>query len=134
VNQAALDKIREILTSSDILNALRKEFDRAFSVQVTEVDGKIRLQFIETDSSLEFMTVGDVSALLQLDRTTVRQMCESRARARTDDPLPVIRIGKSLRFKRSDVLAWIDRRKDVVIPPLPFGKQKKARLNVPLPR
>jgi excisionase family DNA binding protein len=100
---------------------LKKEFDYSFETQISEVDGKLKLQFIGTDSNAEYMTLGDVSALLQMDRTAIRQMTEARAQqaALPEHRLPFIRIGKALRFKRSDIIAWLERKQgeSAVLPP-----------------
>ena len=119
MNDIQLTKVREILSNSEVLKALRKEFDMAFSTEISEVDGKLRIQFKEQDSGLEYMTLGDVSALLQMDRTAIRQMTEARAQQSTINPLPFIRINKALRFKRSDIIAWLERKQgeSAVLPP-----------------
>jgi predicted DNA-binding transcriptional regulator AlpA len=126
MSEIALAKMREILTSSTVLSALRKAFDRSFETLVSERDGKLVLQFVENDSGLEYMTLGDISALLQMDRTAIRQMTEARAQASTVNPLPFIRIGKALRFKRSEVIAWLERKhgESAILPP-PKGKVKR---------
>jgi predicted DNA-binding transcriptional regulator AlpA len=128
MNDIQLAKVREILTNSEVLKALKKEFDYSFETQISEVDGKLKLQFIGTDSNAEYMTLGDVSALLQMDRTAIRQMTEARAQASTVNPLPFIRIGKNLRFKRSDIVAWLERKQgeSAVLPPVK-GKIKRTK-------
>jgi predicted DNA-binding transcriptional regulator AlpA len=128
MNDIQLAKVREILTNSEVLKALKKEFDYSFETQISEVDGKLKLQFIGTDSNAEYMTLGDVSALLQMDRTAIRQMTEARAQASTVNPLPFIRIGKNLRFKRSDIVAWLERKQGEsgILPPVK-GKVKRTK-------
>jgi predicted DNA-binding transcriptional regulator AlpA len=119
VNEIQLTRVREILSNTEVLKALRKEFDLAFSTEISEKDGKLVIQFKEQDSGQEFMTLGDVSALLQMDRTAIRQMTEARAQTSTVNPLPFIKIGKALRFKRSDIIAWLERKQgeSAVLPP-----------------
>lgn len=121
MNEIQLTRVREILTSSDVLNALKREFDYAFATEISEKNGKLVIQFKEQDSGQEFMTLGDVSALLQMDRTAIRQMTEARAQqaALPEHRLPFIRIGKALRFKRSDIIAWLERKQgeSAVLPP-----------------
>lgn len=128
MNDIQLAKVREILTNSEVLKALKKEFDYSFETQISEVDGKLKLQFIGTDSNAEYMTLGDVSALLQMDRTAIRQMTEARAQTSTANPLPFIRIGKNLRFKRSDIIAWLERKQGEsgILPPVK-GKVKRTK-------
>jgi predicted DNA-binding transcriptional regulator AlpA len=108
-----------VIADSGILQALNKEFDRAFEVRISEGDGKLRIQYIEVDAGQEFMTLGDVAALLQMERTAIRRMTEARAQQNNPDPLPFIAIGKSLRFKRTEIFAWLDRRQAVsaILPP-----------------
>ena len=119
MNEIQLTRVREILSNTEVLKALRKEFDLAFSTEISEKDGKLVIQFKEQDSGQEFMTLGDVSALLQMDRTAIRQMTEARAQTSTVNPLPFIKIGKALRFKRSDIIAWLERKQgeSAVLPP-----------------
>ena len=128
MNDVQLAKVREILTNSEVLKALKKEFDYSFETQISEVDGKLKLSFIGTDSNAEYMTLGDVSALLQMDRTAIRQMTEARAQQSTVNPLPFIRINKALRFKWSDIIAWLERKQgeSAVLPPVK-GKVKRAK-------
>ena len=128
MNDIQLTTVREILSNSEVLKALRKEFDMAFSTEISEVDGKLRIQFKEQDSGQEYMTLGDVSALLQMDRTAIRQMTEARSQTSTVNPLPFIRIGKNLRFKRSDIVAWLERKQGEsgILPPVK-GKVKNKR-------
>jgi excisionase family DNA binding protein len=40
----------------------------------------------------------------------IREKTRQRARVRDDDPLPVVRLGKYVRFKWSDVEAWLQRQ------------------------
>jgi predicted DNA-binding transcriptional regulator AlpA len=120
MTEVALAKIREILTNSHFLQALKKEFDYSFEISIAEVEGKVRMQFMQKDSGLEYMTLSDVSALLQMDRRAIRQMTEARAQTTTPNPLPFIRIGKNLRFKRSDIIRWIEAKgaESAVLPPV----------------
>jgi excisionase family DNA binding protein len=40
----------------------------------------------------------------------IREKTRQRARVRDDDPLPVVRLGKYVRFRWSDVEAWLQRQ------------------------
>jgi hypothetical protein len=126
VKDIDLAKMREILTNSQFLKRLKQELDYSFETQITEVDGKIRMQFIQKDTGQEFMTLSDVSALIQMDKSQIRQMTEARAQQSTSNPLPFIRIGKSLRFKRTDIIRWVDAKgaESAVLPPVK-GKVKR---------
>ena len=82
----------------------KKAFGRSFKTQVSEKDGKIVVVATEADNGQSVMTVEDVSALMQIPRESVME--------RTRDarhPLPHFWVGtKIVRFKRVDVIAWID--------------------------
>jgi excisionase family DNA binding protein len=53
----------------------------------------------------EILTPDEVAALLRVAPSFVYE----KTRRRSRDPLPTHRIGKYLRFRRSEVLAWFDR-------------------------
>lgn len=60
-----------------------------------------------TPSHSEFISVHDVRALLgNVSETFVRARLRDKA-----EPLPVYKLGGRLFFKRSEVLAWIDRQR-----------------------
>jgi excisionase family DNA binding protein len=91
---------------SRLAEALRKEFDRAFSVTIEKGDGRVRIVMTEQDAGGPIMTVGDVACLLQVNRSVVRQMTKSRAQ-RGPHPIPFLKLGgKTLRFNREAVLRW----------------------------
>jgi predicted DNA-binding transcriptional regulator AlpA len=124
-----LASIREVLTNSKFLEALKKIFDYSFETQVSETpDGKLKLQIIGKDTNSEYMSIGDLSAMLQKDRSQIRLWTEARAQ-KALNPIPFTRIGKTLMFKRSEIIAWIDRKtgetRTSMIPELPFGKKGK---------
>jgi predicted DNA-binding transcriptional regulator AlpA len=53
----------------------------------------------------EILTPEDVAALFRVSESWVHEKC----RRRSCDPLPAHRIGRYLRFRRSEVFAWFDR-------------------------
>jgi excisionase family DNA binding protein len=55
-------------------------------------------------SDIEILTVEQVCALLQVQRSFVYE----KSRRRQRNPLPVHRIGKYLRFRKSEILRWFD--------------------------
>lgn len=60
---------------------------------------------------MEILTVDEVAALLRMSKSQVYELAKTRTRSgdiRTN-PLPVLRIGSSVRFRRADIEAWIDR-------------------------
>lgn len=133
VSELTKEALAGVLESSDVLQRLREWFDYSFAISVGEENGKVKLTLTGVDSGADIMTLADLSAFLQMDRQTLRQMTENRAQSRPN-PIPFLKIGKSLRFKRTDILAWLDRSKDFAgangaptVPPLPFGKIKKEK-------
>jgi excisionase family DNA binding protein len=53
----------------------------------------------------EILTPEETAALLRVNPSFIYEKCRRRSR----DPLPCHRIGRYLRFRRSEVLAWFDR-------------------------
>jgi excisionase family DNA binding protein len=53
------------------------------------------------------LTVEEVAALLRVDASWVYE----RVRRRSVDRLPGFHVGKYLRFRNADVLAWLDRQR-----------------------
>jgi excisionase family DNA binding protein len=52
----------------------------------------------------DILTPEEVAALLRVSTGWVHEKCRARSR----NPLPARRIGRYLRFRRSEVLAWFD--------------------------
>jgi hypothetical protein len=101
------EAIVKVLNNPDVLKALKREFDRSFSISIAEDDGKVKISFEEKDSGLPVMTVADVAAFLQTDRASVRRMTGERAQHRSHHPIPFVKVGsKMLRFSRPAVEAW----------------------------
>lgn len=102
-----LNAIARFFESREFAQHMKREFDRSFDITVEENEGKVKIQFAEKDSGHSVMTVADVAVFLQTDRATVRRLCGSRAQARSNHPLPFVKIGgKMLRFSRPAVEAW----------------------------
>jgi excisionase family DNA binding protein len=53
----------------------------------------------------EILTPEECAVLLRVQPSFIYEKCRRRSR----DPLPCHRIGRYLRFRRSEVLAWFDR-------------------------
>ncbi len=53
----------------------------------------------------EIITPEECAALLRVNESWIYEKCRRRSR----DPLPAHRIGRYLRFRRSEVLDWFDR-------------------------
>jgi len=53
----------------------------------------------------DILTPEECAALLRVNPSFIYEKCRRRSR----DPLPCHRIGRYLRFRRSEVMAWFDR-------------------------
>ncbi|MFO0916533.1 MAG: helix-turn-helix domain-containing protein [Pirellulales bacterium] len=62
-----------------------------------------RVEPVVDDSKL--LTVFDVAEILGVSDRHVRKLSASG-----EDRLPVVRVGVAMRYRRSDVQAWIDRQ------------------------
>jgi predicted DNA-binding transcriptional regulator AlpA len=56
---------------------------------------------------MEILTLDDVAAMLKMTRSQVYTMTRARSQERMDVPLPVLRINGNLRFRKSDIEAWV---------------------------
>ena len=60
------------------------------------------------------LTIDEVASLLRVSKRSVYEFTSERGRERMrGNPFPVLRIGSTIRFVREDVLAWINRQKEV---------------------
>ncbi|HLX83154.1 MAG TPA: helix-turn-helix domain-containing protein [Terriglobales bacterium] len=58
----------------------------------------------------EILTIDEIAALLKMPRGSVYSQTRSRHRQRYGDlAIPFFKINGSIRFRRSDVEAWIER-------------------------
>jgi predicted DNA-binding transcriptional regulator AlpA len=58
---------------------------------------------------MELLTIDECAALLKVSPRAVYEMTSARGRARSERPLPTIRLNsKCLRFRREDIERWID--------------------------
>jgi predicted DNA-binding transcriptional regulator AlpA len=55
----------------------------------------------------EILRVDDVAKMLQLSRSQIYDLTRRRGQIRQEVPLPVLRISTNLRFRKSDVIAWL---------------------------
>jgi excisionase family DNA binding protein len=56
------------------------------------------------------LTPAELAARLAVPQTWVREKTRERARLRDKDPLPVVRLGKYVRFNWADVEKWLARQ------------------------
>jgi excisionase family DNA binding protein len=60
------------------------------------------------------LTIDEVAAMLRVSKRAVYGYTSERGRERMkSNPFPVLRLGSTIRFVREDVLAWINRQKEV---------------------
>ena len=60
---------------------------------------------------LEILTVEEVAKLLKVSKWHVYELTQPRTKAGDirENPLPCVRFGKSVRFRRSDIESWIEK-------------------------
>ena len=60
---------------------------------------------------MEILKVEEVAALLKMSRSQIYELTKERTRSgdTRKHPLPVLRIGSSVRFRRADVEDWIEK-------------------------
>lgn len=60
---------------------------------------------------MEILTVNELAAMLKVSNRHVYELTKERTKSGDlrEYPLPVLRIGSSVRFRRSDVEAWIEK-------------------------
>jgi predicted DNA-binding transcriptional regulator AlpA len=131
MNNAQKEELQRIVKETGFLDEIKKQFDGSYETLVDEKDGKLRISFIARDTGNDIMTLGDLAAMLQMERSALRLKTEARAQRTDPNPIPFFKIGRSIRFSRPEVLAWLDREKEASrnpVKPLPFGKQKKVKI------
>jgi hypothetical protein len=102
------EQLHRFASDPKIQTAVRKLFDRSFTVSIDEADdGRPMLRFKEQDSNQNVMTIADVAIFLQTDRASVRRMTGERAQRRSHHPIPFVKVGgKMIRFHRPAIEAW----------------------------
>ncbi len=60
---------------------------------------------------MEILTADEVAALLKISKRQVYELARERTQSGDvrSHPLPALRIGKSVRFRKSDVEEWIEK-------------------------
>jgi predicted DNA-binding transcriptional regulator AlpA len=60
---------------------------------------------------IDLLTTDEVAALLRVSKRHIYELTQDRTRSGDlrENPLPCIRLGASVRFRKSDVEAWIER-------------------------
>ena len=57
----------------------------------------------------EILTISEVADLLKMKVSQVYSMTSARGRARMSAPIPILRLNGNIRFRRQDILEWLDR-------------------------
>jgi predicted DNA-binding transcriptional regulator AlpA len=59
----------------------------------------------------DILTVEDLATLLKVSTRQVYELTKQRTRSGDirQNPLPVLRVGGSVRFRKSDIEAWLER-------------------------
>jgi len=60
----------------------------------------------------EILTVEDLAKWLKISKRSVYEMTCERGQQRHEIPLPILRLPVGLRFRRSDIEAWLNRCAD----------------------
>ena len=62
----------------------------------------------------DILTIDEVASLMRVSKRSVYEWTSERGRDRMKvNPFPVLRINSTIRFVREDILAWIDKQKEV---------------------
>jgi excisionase family DNA binding protein len=61
--------------------------------------------------TVEILTADEVAVLLKISKRHVYELMKPRTQARDvrENPLPCVRLGTSVRYRKSDVEAWLER-------------------------
>jgi len=66
---------------------------------------------METETSpAVLLTPDQLAERLSVPVSWIREKTRERARVRDEDPLPVVRLGKYVRFRWNDIEAWLQRQ------------------------
>jgi predicted DNA-binding transcriptional regulator AlpA len=67
--------------------------------------------WLKVGEGVEILTAGEVAAMLKISKRHVYELTQERYRSGDvrEHPLPALRFGSSVRFRRSDVEGWIER-------------------------
>jgi excisionase family DNA binding protein len=59
----------------------------------------------------EILTVDELATLLKMSTTQVYEMTRKRTRAGAmrENPIPVLKINGNVRFRKSDIEAWLEK-------------------------
>jgi predicted DNA-binding transcriptional regulator AlpA len=69
-----------------------------------------------TDHTDEILTVQEVASMLKMKPTQIYEQLRARTRARRTHPIPFMKINGNVRFRRSDILKWLDAQAKRTVP------------------
>ena len=60
---------------------------------------------------MEILTVAELAAMLKMSKGQIYEMTRARTRsgAMREDSIPVVKINGNVRFRKSDIEAWIEK-------------------------
>lgn len=66
---------------------------------------------VMSQPSMEILTVTELSAMLKMSKTQIYEMTKTRTRsgAMREHPIPVLKINGNVRFRKSDIEAWLEK-------------------------
>jgi excisionase family DNA binding protein len=67
---------------------------------------------VPVGTTSEILTVEDLAKWLRVSKRSVYEMTASRGQQRHENPIPILRLPVGLRFRRSDIEAWLNRCAD----------------------
>jgi len=67
-------------------------------------------QLPEKQASTVLLTPAQLAERLAVPVSWIREKTRERARVRDEDPMPVVRLGKYVRFDWNQVSAWLERQ------------------------
>ncbi len=82
----------------------------AFADKTTQTAGSAGLVTVPGQAGGVLLTPQQLAERLAVPVSWIREKTRERARVRDDDPLPVIRLGKYVRFDWNQVLEWLKRQ------------------------
>jgi hypothetical protein len=108
-------------TTKTVIKYLRHFYGKSCAVTVSEKDNKVIFEVAGKDSGNDLMTFADIAFLLNTDVKVVRRLNRARARSTAQFPFPQpLKLGKEItRFRRSEILGWIEQHKTAGVS-LPF--------------
>jgi hypothetical protein len=65
---------------------------------------------LESDEKSVLLNAGQLATRLNVPPSWIREKTRARARTRDEDPLPIVRLGKYVRFSWPAVEAWLARQ------------------------